>query len=90
MNSSGAHFSQRDPEVVVWPSVCLEAWGAKAKIPHMFQKRVVCWPLPRKAARLKNHYFAENVWFSALVPGCDPERHGELLLQTNIMRYGFS
>jgi hypothetical protein len=26
---------QRDPEVVFWPSVFLEAWGAKAKI-HKF------------------------------------------------------
>ncbi len=32
---------QRDPEEVFVPSGFLEAWGAKAKKPHMLQKRVV-------------------------------------------------
>ncbi len=42
-------IAQRDhPEVVFWPSVFLEAWGTKAKKPHMFQK-CFCWPCrPRR------------------------------------------
>ena len=28
-----------------WPSVLLEAWRTKAKKPHLFQKRVIVWPL---------------------------------------------
>ena len=33
------------PECFCWPSVLLEAWRTKAKKPHLFQKRVIVWPL---------------------------------------------
>ncbi len=36
----GAHI-QRDPEVFCGPSGFLEAWGTKAKKPHVFRKIVV-------------------------------------------------
>ncbi len=29
-------FYQKEPEVVLWPSGFLEAWGSKAKKPHIF------------------------------------------------------
>jgi hypothetical protein len=55
--------TQRDPEVVFWPSVFLEAWGgAKAKKPHIFQKPFF-FAMPPSAARPNNHSFLENVCF---------------------------
>ncbi len=39
----GPRLSQRDPEVVVWQIVVLEAWGTTAKKLHIFWKRVVVW-----------------------------------------------
>jgi hypothetical protein len=36
--------NQMDPEVFFGPSDFLEAWGAKAKTPHMFMKLMVLWP----------------------------------------------
>ncbi len=36
------HPSFRQP-VFVWPSVLLEAWGTKAKKPHICTKRLVFW-----------------------------------------------
>ncbi len=42
------------PKCFCWPSVFWEAWGAKAKRPHMLA-------LPPKAVRPTNHYFPENV-----------------------------
>ncbi len=49
-------YDQRDPEVVVWPSGFLEAWGTEAKRPRIF--------------RPSNFSFLENVWFFCLgAPG---------------------
>ena len=35
---------QRDPELFFWRRVLLEAWGTKAKKPHISKELVVCWP----------------------------------------------
>ncbi len=40
--------SQRDPEVNFGPSDFLEAWGAKAKKPHIFRKHVIFRPWYRR------------------------------------------
>ncbi len=34
-------YDQKDPEVVFWPSGILEAWGTKAKKPHIFKNILV-------------------------------------------------
>ncbi len=47
-----SHFrlcnSQRDPEVVFWPSDFLEAWGTEANTPHIFRTCVVFGPCRRR------------------------------------------
>ncbi len=46
---------QREPEVVLGPSVLFEAWGTKAQQPRIFKQ---------------HHSRLENVWFSGLgTPG---------------------
>ncbi len=40
-------LTQRDP-VVVWPSVFLEAWGTKAKKPHVSRNILFFWPCRRR------------------------------------------
>ncbi len=73
---SGEHFrwglqvttDQRDPEVFVWPSGFLEAWGTKAKQPHMFNKILVCVPCRRKRQGKTNIIFLKMCGCLALVP----------------------
>ncbi len=64
----GPGLVQRDPVVVCWPSGgFLEAWGTKAKKPQLFKKRLV---FGLAAARPKNQFFPEQVWFFGLgTPG---------------------
>ncbi len=53
-----------------WPSVFLEAWGTKAKTPHMFEEPGGFLALPPSAARPTNKPFLEQVWFFGLgTPG---------------------
>ena len=40
--------AQRDPVVVYWPSVFLEAWGTKANTPHFFK-------LPQQSTLIAKH-----------------------------------
>ena len=56
--------------MVYWPSGFLEAWGTKAKKPHLLQENTGLLALPPSAARPKNHYVFENVWlFGRGTPG---------------------
>ena len=64
----GCFLIQRDPVVVFWPSCFLEAWGTKAKKPHMVKNITVFLAVPPKAARPNTSFFLEHVWLLALVP----------------------
>jgi hypothetical protein len=62
-------LSQRDPDIVFGPSGVLEAWGTKAKKPHSFRKRMICWPC-RLRRQGKKHDFHQKVRFGHLsTPG---------------------
>ncbi len=39
---------QKDTELGFWPSAFLEAWGTKAKKPHILKKIMVFWPCCRR------------------------------------------
>ncbi len=59
---------QRDPEVVFWPSgVFVEAWGTKAKKPHIFKNNMFCWPSRRGEAL---HFFDGLVFRGSLRHPC--------------------
>ena len=47
LNPRVTALDQRDPEVLCWPSVFLEALGAKAKKPHIFENIIVFVWYPR-------------------------------------------
>ncbi len=49
----GVLVNQRDPEVVVWPSGFVEAWGTKAKQTHMF-KNLLALPAARPTKTLSS------------------------------------
>jgi hypothetical protein len=51
-----AELSQRDPVVVYWPSLFLEAWGTKAEKPQFYKKILFFWlaASPRPAWRFYN------------------------------------
>ncbi len=62
--------TQRDPEVVVWPSVFLEAWGTKAPENLAFSRKSCFVCLAASASRPKNHDFSQHVWcFEFGTPG---------------------
>ncbi len=57
--------------------VFLEAWGTKAKQPHMFVKIMFLLALPPSGARPKHHSCHGDVWFSALVPQLSKKTRGQ-------------
>ncbi len=74
--------TQRDPEVVVWPSVFLEAWGAKDKKPLLSVKCVVLWPWCPKPP--KNH-LANKLFGIPLAPTRPLEFSQTLSIQHTVL-----
>ena len=68
---------QKDPVVVYWPSVFLEAWGTKAKKPHFFQKILVYWPCRIRRQSQKTSIFLNKYCFLALVPQASKKPLGQ-------------
>ncbi len=75
---------QRYPAVVFWPSLFWEAWGTKAKKPHIFQKQMFLLALPPKAAGPNNHCSGKLVVFWPWCPR-PPKSH----LATKTLRAPF-
>ncbi len=60
-----AKHRQRDPAMVCWQSVCLEAWGTEAKKTQFPENKCSLALLP-SAAMPKNNFVLENVWLVGL------------------------
>ena len=68
---------QKDPVVVYWPSVFLEAWGTKAKKPHFMKDILVYWPCRLRRQGQKNSMFLKQCGFLALVPQASKKPLGQ-------------
>ncbi len=66
---TGSSISQRDPEVVFWPSDLLEAWGIKPQ-KHKFPRKSKLFGLAAFGDKgQQKHIVLEHVFFGLGTPG---------------------
>ncbi len=62
---------------VFWPRCFLDAWGTKAKKPHLFRKILLVWPCSLRRQGKKTMIFYKKCGFLAWVPQASKKTLGQ-------------